>query len=348
MKQNWIYFLLFIVLAVVAYFTVIKKQLGSYSKKDTAFAVADTTKIGKIVLSNLRGENIKLEHINNTWILNDDYEPRPDAVSNLLRTIHQLEVKVPVAKSMHNNVVKSISGKRTKVEVFNTAGEKTKGFYIGEYTEALNGNFMLMEGSEHTFVVNIPGFTGSVSTVFFTDATDWRSEKIFAYQPDDIIQIDINYPGMKDSSFSIIKTADNNYTVASTNTHTENANPEIISFYLKQFKRLNAEYYINEPDKKDSLLQTSPACEIMVTDKNKKTTALKIYYRPITYRSKTQYTSNDKPLEFDLDKFYGIFNEDKDLGIIQNFVFGKLLIGPDYFYRQRPTNANTLTDVLRK
>lgn len=86
----------------------------------------------------------------------------------------------------------------------------------------------------------------------------------------------------------------------------------------------------------------------MVTDKNKVTTALKIYYRPITYRTKTQYTSDDKPLEFDLDKYYGIFNNDNDLAIIQNFVFGKLLVGPDYFYRQRPAGVNTLNEALIK
>ncbi len=348
MNRNWLYFILFLVLAIVAYFTIIKKNLGSYSKKDTAFAVEDTTQVGKIVLSNLKGEKIQLEKQNNAWVMNSKYEPRPDAISNLLRTLHQLEVKVPVAKSMHNNVVKSISGKRTMVEIFDTKGEKTKGFYIGEYSDALNGNFMLMEGSDHTFVVNIPGFSGSVSTVFFTDETDWKSENIFTYNPEDIIQLDIIYTGLKDSSFSIIKTNEGKYEVTSIKKYKTPANPEIISFYLKQFKMLNAEYFINEPEKKDSILTTIPACEIMVTDKNKVTTALKIYFRPITYRTKTQYTSDDKPLQFDLDKYYGIFNNDNDLAIIQNFVFGKLLVGPDYFYRQRPAGVNTLNEAMIK
>ena len=85
-----------------------------------------------------------------------------------------------------------------------------------------------------------------------------------------------------------------------------------------------------------------------VTDNNKTTTTLKIYYRPLTYRSKMQYTLDDKPIEFDLDKYYGVFNEDKDLGIIQNFVFGKLMVGPQFFYRQRPRNVSVLNEGKKK
>ncbi|MFI5171788.1 MAG: DUF4340 domain-containing protein [Chitinophagales bacterium] len=348
MKKTLIYSIVLIALGLIAYFTIIKNNLSSYSKKDTAFAVKDTTEIGKIVLSTLKGDTIILEHKNNSWVLNENGTPRPDAISNLLRTLNQLEVKVPVANSMHNTVVKSISGRRTRVEVYDLEGQKTKGFYIGENSDPLDGTFMLMEGSDHPFVVNIPGFDGYIATVFFTDENEWRSKQIFSYSPDAIDQIDVTYTALKDSSFSIVRKADKSFELVSGKPHATPANPEIINFYLKQFKILNAEYYINEPEKRDSILQHPPACEITVTGNDKQTRTLKIYFRPVTYRSKAQFTSEDEPIEFDLDKYYGIFNEDKDLSIIQNFVFGKLLVGPEYFYRQRPVEGNTLNEVLKK
>ena len=172
MNRNWLYFGILVILAVIAYFTLIRDNEGSYSKKDTAFAVEDTTAIGKILLTNLKGDSILLEQHNGSWTMNKDYRPRPDAIHNLLNTMVQLEVKMPVAKSMHNTVIKKIAGKRTHVEVFNGKGEKTKGFYIGDNTDQLNGTFMLMENSDHAFVVNIPGFAGFAATVFFTDETD--------------------------------------------------------------------------------------------------------------------------------------------------------------------------------
>ncbi|HRF75207.1 MAG TPA: DUF4340 domain-containing protein [Chitinophagales bacterium] len=347
MNRNWLYFGILVILAVIAYFTLIRDNEGSYSKKDTAFAVEDTTAIGKILLTNLKGDSILLEQNNGSWTMNKDYRPRPDAIHNLLNTMVQLEVKMPVAKSMHNTVVKKIAGKRTHVEIFNSKGEKTKGFYIGDNTDQLNGTFMLMENSDHAFVVNIPGFAGFAATVFFTDETDWKSKNIFAYKPDAINQIDITYNNLRDSSFSIVRKADNTFELIGNNTINKPLNPEIVSYYLKQFGMLNAEYFILEPEKRDSLLATTPACIMSVTDNNKITTTLKIYYRPLTYRSKMQYTLDDKPIEFDLDKYYGVFNEDKDLGIIQNFVFGKLMVGPQFFYRQRPGNVSVLNEGLK-
>lgn len=347
MNRNWLYFGILVILAVIAYFTLIRDNEGSYSKKDTAFAVEDTTAIGKILLTNLKGDSILLEQNNGSWTMNKDYRPRPDAIHNLLNTMVQLEVKMPVAKSMHNTVIKKIAGKRTHVEIFNSKGEKTKGFYIGDNTDQLNGTFMLMENSDHAFVVNIPGFAGFAATVFFTDETDWKSKNIFAYKPDVINQIDITYNNLRDSSFSIVRKADNTFELIGNNTINKPLNPEIVSYYLKQFGMLNAEYFILEPEKRDSLLATTPACIMSVTDNNKITTTLKIYYRPLTYRSKMQYTLDDKPIEFDLDKYYGVFNEDKDLGIIQNFVFGKLMVGPQFFYRQRPGNVSVLNEGLK-
>ena len=345
MKRNWLYFGILVILIVVAYFTLIRDNTGSYSKKEAQFAIEDTAQIGKIRLSNLKGDTILLERNNGGWKLNDIYAPRPDAIKNLLSTMHQLEVKMPVSKSMHNNVVGNIAGRRTRVEIYNTKGEKIKGYYIGDNTDQLNGTFMLMEDSENAFVVNIPGFSGFSSTVFFTDSTDWKSKQIFAYSPESIHQIDITYTHMRDSSFSIVRKTDNTFELVGNTQINKPLNPEIVNYYLKLYRVINAEYYILEDNKRDSLLSTTPACIMSITDNNKRTTSLKIYYRPLTYRSKMQYTLDNKPIEFDLDKYYGIFNNDKDLGIIQNFVFGKLMVGPQYFYRQRPQNTSVLNAV---
>lgn len=344
MKKTYIYLAILAVLLVLLYFTVLKDQLGSYSKKDTAFAVRDTTEIYTIILSSLKGDTVAITKDENNWLINGKYEARPDAVSNLLRTMSQLEMKMPVAKSMHNNVIKDISGRRTKVEVYNKEGKKIKGYYIGDNSDELNGNFMLMEGSKHAFVVNIPGFEGFAGTVFFTDETDWRSREVFAYALDEIKEMDLIYPGKPDSSFTIKRNADKKFEFISPTKDPKAANPEIVQHYLKQFKLLNVENFILEPYKKDSLLALVPVCELKVTDIHDQSRSIKIYYRPVNYRSKMQFTYENKPVEFDLDKFYGIYNNDRDLVIVQNFVFGKLFVGPSYFYRQKPANENMLID----
>lgn len=348
MKRNLLYFAILVVLCVVAYFTLIRDPRTSYSKKDADFAIQDTTDIGRIVMTTLTGDTIDLRNANGKWTFNEGLPTRPDAIHNLLRTLHQLEVKVPVAKSMHNTVVKSIAGRRTLVRIYDHSGELIKGFYIGENTDKLNGTFMLMEDSDIPFVVNIPGFAGYVSTVFFTNKTDWRSKEIFSFKPTEIRQIDITYPQVKDSTFSLVRQANNTFILVGNQVSSKPVNQEIVQFYLKQFQMLNAEYYIEEADKRDSLLHAQAACIMSVTGNNDTHRTLKIYYRPITYRSKMQYTYKNQPVQFDLDKYYGVFNNDNDLAIIQNFVFGKLLVGPQFFYRQKPGGRNVLIEEALK
>ncbi|MEZ5014085.1 MAG: DUF4340 domain-containing protein [Chitinophagales bacterium] len=342
MKRNLLYLIIVLLLAAAAYFTLIRKKDSSYGRADKEFAVKDTMDMQRIVLSTLGGDTISLERNKTSWTLNGKYKPRPDAIKNLVTTMQQIEVSVPVASSMFENVVRDISAKRTKVEVYNDKGKKIRGYYVGENTETLNGTFMLMEGSKYPFVVNVPGFTGYASAVYFTNINEWRSREVFAYTADEIDQIDVHYNVYPDSSFTIARGADGEMEVLSHITMNKKVNPEIIQYYFKQFGRLNAENFILEDDKRDSLLQVQPACIITVTDKNHVSKSLNIYYRPVTYRSKTQFTSDDKPIEFDLDKYYGIFNDNEDLAIIQNFVFGKLLIGPNFFFRNRTSAPNTL------
>ena len=71
-----------------------------------------------------------------------------------------------------------------------------------------------------------------------------------------------------------------------------------------------------------------------------------MFYRPVSYRTKMQFTYEGKEINFDMDKYYAIINDGKDLSIIQNFVFGKLFIGPSYFYRQRGETPNVLIQDL--
>ncbi|MFN3940687.1 MAG: hypothetical protein ACK4IY_08865, partial [Chitinophagales bacterium] len=101
-------------------------------------------------------------------------------------------------------------------------------------------------------------------------------------------------------------------------------------------------------NKIDSLLQETPVCVIQVTNTKGAVNTLHIYYRPISTRSRTQFTPDDIELQYDLDKFYAIFNNQQSLAMIQNFVFGKLFVGPHYFYRTRPTGENLLQKPITK
>ncbi|MBC8048405.1 MAG: hypothetical protein H7Y00_16515 [Fimbriimonadaceae bacterium] len=342
MKKNLIYFSVVIILALLAYFFVFNKREGSYKAADSEFAVTDTNTIGKIFIADMRGDKITLERKEDHWIVNDITKARPESIVTLLRTIAQIKVDIPVANTMRNSVIKNMAAENIKVEIYNLENKKIRSYYVGKPNINYKGNFLLMDESDVPFIVNIPGYDGIISTRYTTDIMEWKSRNIFNDAINTITEITVQYPKIPDSSFTILKNTEGAFALQGRT----GFNPEITKYFASQFKNVNCENYIIDNYKLDSLKLQQPVCIISTKNTAGETHAIKIYYRPVTYRTKLQFTYEGEEINFDLDKFYGLMHEDNDLAVIQNFVFGKFLVGPNYFYRQRPTNKNVLIDAM--
>jgi hypothetical protein len=101
---------------------------------------------------------------------------------------------------------------------------------------------------------------------------------------------------------------------------------------LTFYKRISSEGYNNDNPKRDSVLQALPYCTISLIDFNNKKTSIKIHQRPINRRSKSVDDKLGNELKYDLDRYWAGINNDQDLIVIQQFVFGKLLRRYDEFY----------------
>lgn len=342
MNKTLLYFIIAIALGAAVYFITRGNSSGSYKNSDKDFAVKDTANIGKIFIADMQGETITLERKENEWVVNGNIPARPESILTILRTLAQIEVTVPVSESMQQNVVKALSTENIKVEVYTLKGKKIKTYFIGKPNMNYKGNFALMDGSRHPFIINIPGFDGVISTRYSTDLYNWKSRSVFHDDVNSISRISVQYPKLPDSSFVIQKNANGVFELE----NKSGFNPEITKYFASQFLNINCENYILDKYKIDSLKSVEPVCIFSLTTNKNITKEIKIFYRPVTYRTKMQFTYEGKEINFDLDKFYCLMNQEQDLAIIQNFVFGKLFIGPQYFYRQRPSNKNVLIDAM--
>lgn len=275
-------------------------------------------------------------------MVNGETPARPESVSTLLRTIAQIRADIPVAKSMMEMVVKTMSAENTKVEIYDRQGTKIKTYFIGNPNRDYKGNFALMEESDIPFIVVIPGYDGIISTRYTTEILDWKSRSVFRNDLNTLAEISVRYPKMPDSSFTIVKMEDNSFALQ----NWKGYNPELTKHFASQFNNLNCENFVMDKYKLDSLKNAEPVCIMTTKETSGKSSSIKIYYRPVSYRTKMQFTYEGDTINFDLDKFYGLMNNETDLAVIQNFVFGKLFIGPRYFYQQRPSNKNVLTEAM--
>ncbi len=301
------------------------------------FAVKDPEKIGKIFLADRENNTILLERKGpEEWLLNESYKADRAAVDELLRTLRLMTVKAPVADAARENVIKGMAVKNIRVEIFDRKGKLIKAFFIGAPVERGSGNYMLMDGSDELYVVHIPGLNAMLHTRFFTEMPKWRDREVFHFEPGSIRRVEVDYPVQPDQSFAIeVYRRDSFALYPLHREEKEHARAEkrIIARYLNAFSEVNAEAYLNSYSKKDSILSQGPYAVIRVEDSAGSAKQISLFYKPIDKRTKMLMDSSGRYLPFDRERSYALINNDKDFVLIQHFVFGKLLMRYDYFFK---------------
>ena len=153
----------------------------------TDFGIVDTSKVDKIFIADMDGVEVTLTRPERgrLWDVNGKYKAREDAVKLLLKTFRRAAVQGPVAEAAQENVVRLIAARGKKVEIYQGGDQPVKTWYVGTATPSHTGTYMVLETPEgrgaEPYVVHMEGFTGFLSTRFFTSEREWRYTGIFDY-----------------------------------------------------------------------------------------------------------------------------------------------------------------------
>lgn len=353
MKNRSIPYLLTIVLVAAAVFLVFNNRKGTLKRSESEFAVSDTASITKLFFADKKNNMVKLEKTGpGAWRLNDRYVASTDEVNAMLRTLVALDIKSPVAKAARNTVIRMLAAKSVKTEVYQTVyridlfdwlrlfphEKRTKTFYVGDATQNNLGTFMLMEGSNDPFVVNIPGFRGFVATRFSTKELDWRSHGIFNSRLPDIKSISIQYFDRPEYSFKVVNNDNRNFALV-----TYPGLQAVSSFdtlkvieYLASYRLINFEGIVNNLEKNqlDSITSSVPAYVITLEKKSGEKQVMKAWRRKAA-PGETDLEGN--PTEWDRDRMFARIEGTDDLLLIQYFVFDPLLKPLQWFTETGPS-----------
>lgn len=348
-KRIWIAAVTVIALSGISFWIMKNNQDGTIRRELFDFAVADTGTVTKIYMVNTGGKQLTLtKEKAGDWKVNGKFKARNDAIKNLLVCVKDLEVKTPVAKSAIENVSKQMATSSTKVEIYE--GEKLiKMYYVGSDTQDGLGTFMLLtdpetgENSTLPFVMHLPGFNGFLSIRFFMDEDLWRDRTIFAFYPDQIASVSVDYTHLLDSSFTISLTNSNLISLKdSKGNNVPDFDTVKVKQYLNYYSNIQYEALKNElrPSFKDSILAKGAVHVITLTDRTGKKHVVKTFSKPAEPGANDPVTG--QPLKEDLERMFALFNEDKDVAMIQYYVFGKLFPSPSYFRKSagKPASAS--------
>ncbi|MDD4545425.1 MAG: hypothetical protein PHP27_06270, partial [Bacteroidales bacterium] len=201
-KQKNLIGLLSIIILITISLVVVFSQKSSTIEQN--FHIKDTNKITKIVIEDREKNISKVVKQDSIWMVNDKFQASPLMVSTMLETLREMRIREPVAKAAHENIIKQLSARNTRIDVYTESYFINLGFiklfkrekleksiYIGNETMDNTGTFMLIKGTKDPCVIHIPNFRGYLSSRFTAVENDWKMHTIFKYKPQDIASIKV-------------------------------------------------------------------------------------------------------------------------------------------------------------
>ncbi|MBT3209149.1 MAG: DUF4340 domain-containing protein [Bacteroidetes bacterium] len=330
-KDRFLYFIVIALLLVASYF-YFSRTNSTLRKELRDFAIEDTSKITKIFMVDKSESRVLLKKVNNKWMVNGKYFARKDAVETLLKTMKRLDVKAPVSRSSQDNMVKNLATFSTKVEIYTGDDKPEKTYYVGGPTQDHHGTFMIMENSSAPFIMHIPGFSGYLSTRYFTKENLWRDPIIFRHKFSDIKSVEVEIPNNPKKSFVAQNNGGNKFSLFSENVKTQNFDTVKLKMYMGRFKRVGYESIASEMNlqKRDSILNSNPFSIISVEDSKNEITKVETYLRPGDGR----LDEDGNEYKYDIDRLYAKLENDTNLMVIQFVTFDPLFKELNYFFKK--------------
>ena len=327
---------LFYILLFVTAVAILVREYGNNAKSEmdnveaSAFAIADTSAVNKIFIADKDGKQALLERVSGQryWSLNGKYFARKDAVDLLLKTFKRVKVQSPVAHAKLETVNRMLAGRAKKVEIYQGKESPEKVWYIGTSDQSHTGTYMLLGDAignvaEEPFVTHMEGFTGFLSTRFFTDEREWRYTGVFDYPGRSLGGIHVQH---HESGLDYTMRVDSigNLTFTGLKPRT-NASIDTVQMqdHFNRFRKVHLETYNNHLSDLalDSIMQVPAAFTLSTWNADSTITSnIELLWKQPTMDT---YDNDGNLNPWDGARMYARFNG--EIVLVQTFVFDPLL-----------------------
>jgi len=345
MKKNLILFSILVALLAAAYFVYQKGGKSTLSDKPLSdFTIEDTLSVNKIVITDHIGNIAKIERQQGMglWKLNDKYFARKDAVDLILKTMKMIRVRGNVSEKARDNMMKILITAGKRVEIYQGGNQPSKIYYIGSPTPDHTGTIMLLEipevgRSQEPYITHMEGFTGFLSTRFFTSELEWRYTGIFEYPALDFSEVKIINHLIPASSISVIYTGGNEIRIMAGYDHATNQFSNTVQNFdtlkvkdlLLLFKKVHIESFntLLKPEAEDSMRNIMPAYTVQIKEKNGGTKSVDLYLKRA---ANVAYDEDGNLAPWDKEHLWAR-TDANEFALAQLYTFEPLLRPLDYY-----------------
>lgn len=336
MKKKSIQLLVLLVVVITLVIVAMKVVKGNdvSDKELLDFAVADTSLINKVIISDSYNRTIELTRNKDgrSWSDANGSCVQQEPIDVMLETFKNLEFKGYVPSGIKQMVTNKMTAQNTKVEIFQK-GKWVKTWYIGASTQDHYGTYMLLETpdikSDYPVIMHMRGLNGIIEPRFFADKRKWACTQIFNLERKNIKEVNVRYNDTPTRSFNVKKVG-KRYEVDQYGLKLKLVDTIKVAHYLNNFKNVNFELVNFELNQKqvDSLKKAMPFCVMSVKETSGKSHILKMYrMKGPGYKEVDDFGDS---VSWDTNRFW-LLTPQGEVVKAQYFAFGPMIMGHLYF-----------------
>ena len=279
-----------------------------------------------LVTLETKEEKVELQKEETIWKVNGENEVRTDAIRMLLETLSRISIKSTVSESLFQNDWKEDSASVIRIKIKENPGG-LKSYLVYPVNSNPYGNYFKKREGGTAYIVNIPGYSGDVGSLFITHEKYWLPHLVYTYQPSEIREVKMIVFSNDEQSFKILQDSLGSIRFLSypAEKPVESMDTLKVLRYLSYFINLRFERWAFDLDSvnRNDILSSQPLHELSVTDKFGKTVHLTTY--PIIRKT------GDNEADIDLNRIYARMNNESDLVVIKYVDIDPILKVRSYF-----------------
>lgn len=334
MKKNILALIIGLVI-LISLGLLTKKLIQTDSSSDSQFidfAVSDTNKVDKIIITDPFSNRMELIRNGSEWSDGKGGCITQANVHFILEAFSKITFKGYLPEKAQTKFTELMATSHTKVEIFE-AGEWTKTWYIGPAAQDHLGQIMLLESeadgkSDFPVMMSIKGMYGIIEPRFFADPRKWICTNIFKLDIEEIASVDVKFPSEPYRNFNISQKK-MNFNVRQQGQKLATVDTSNVFRYLQNFRKVHFELANYELNKKqcDSLKKSQPFCVLSLKETKGKSTKLRMFRIASKEPQRNEFGES---VNMDMNKLWCEL-PNGDLVKCQYFTFNPLILGHVYF-----------------
>jgi hypothetical protein len=321
MNKIWSKYVLFIAAVIITGLFLFRNH-SPFGKNNTSFAVRPGTIINRIVL--LQGDKrLTLRKERDDWTVNGDNDVRKSAISFILRTLEEIEIKSPVSPDIFRKEVIDEKIEPVRVNVFHNR-RLARSFYVYKTGSNIYGNIMKMRPSSKPYIVYIPGYEDNIGAHFVLNELFWKPFIVYRLLPSEIESVSLENHNDPGASFIIRKDGDTFVPVDDEGT-LKNYDSLRVRRYISYFAYVPFESWAFDlkEDEISQITGSEPLYDLDVRSGNNDSTRLTIWQKWLTKNGvKTK----------DTDRVWARTGESSNIFVMRYFDIDPILKKKSYFF----------------